>query len=633
MTDFFSETSSSLGQKNTRKVPVKGSLDFFFKKAAAKESPTAPSGSSVKRQRSPRENYVLDIMCDVCTFENHAPNNVGEEWIPCEACGNLLKSNESEVSNKKLCSSDSPPGEKTSLGKTSWREETIFSWSCKTCTLSNSKPVSKRNWYACEACGEPHIDDAPESSSSPNDEFTEQLATPCVDRKLPPAVSTGATTTPNRRQTRESLSSPEVIVLDSPVDRPPSFISGSQVIEIDCADTPLVSKKQRAAKLSSPEVIVLDMEDDNPAGRKVVAKVSTNSRRKVVPRHAFEFSVSQHSGRMTVHFSDDGESSLVNFGVDEVLSERTADSLLDARIKKASVPKQQMQLEFDDASIRSLSLRVKTARASCRSSVLGNELKEFVANYLRLRAVERKTLQDSGKAFPGRSLSQAVAQLMTVSKTATERYAGGAKERARENADNGVASASDVSVLEGRSCAWCGTGMSGSAIKAGSTYCSQECAEEGRLRRGGKFAAVQIRAATFALEGGTCTICGMNAHDLFEQIRALQPPERLNKLLSANWALPKSSKALERLLNDPKEGNFWQVDHIRAVAEGGGSCGMENLRTLCVPCHTRETAQLHSRLKLHGAANSDEKHSQVDIRSAFLPAAAKSSRKGSLNQR
>ena len=33
-----------------------------------------------------------------------------------------------------------------------------------------------------------------------------------------------------------------------------------------------------------------------------------------------------------------------------------------------------------------------------------------------------------------------------------------------------------------------------------------------------------------------------------------------------------------------------------AVAEGGGCCGLDNLRTLCTPCHRKETAGLRARL-------------------------------------
>jgi 5-methylcytosine-specific restriction endonuclease McrA len=37
------------------------------------------------------------------------------------------------------------------------------------------------------------------------------------------------------------------------------------------------------------------------------------------------------------------------------------------------------------------------------------------------------------------------------------------------------------------------------------------------------------------------------------------------------------------------------MDHIVPVVEGGGDCGLENLRTLCWACHHRETAALAKR--------------------------------------
>lgn len=39
----------------------------------------------------------------------------------------------------------------------------------------------------------------------------------------------------------------------------------------------------------------------------------------------------------------------------------------------------------------------------------------------------------------------------------------------------------------------------------------------------------------------------------------------------------------------------WQADHRVPVVEGGGACGLENLRTLCTACHRLETAKLAAR--------------------------------------
>jgi 5-methylcytosine-specific restriction endonuclease McrA len=43
-------------------------------------------------------------------------------------------------------------------------------------------------------------------------------------------------------------------------------------------------------------------------------------------------------------------------------------------------------------------------------------------------------------------------------------------------------------------------------------------------------------------------------------------------------------------------GDLWQADHIVPVVEGGGECTLDNLRTLCTPCHGEETAALRKRL-------------------------------------
>lgn len=98
--------------------------------------------------------------------------------------------------------------------------------------------------------------------------------------------------------------------------------------------------------------------------------------------------------------------------------------------------------------------------------------------------------------------------------------------------------------------------------------------------------------------------------------------QRLNTLLNAKWRLPKTRQATDRLLNDPQECDFWQADHKLAVAEGGGSTGLDNLRTLCTPCHSAETEQLLARLKTLPGSQKSDKHTddgltQTGIMDAF----------------
>ena len=48
---------------------------------------------------------------------------------------------------------------------------------------------------------------------------------------------------------------------------------------------------------------------------------------------------------------------------------------------------------------------------------------------------------------------------------------------------------------------------------------------------------------------------------------------------------------LDRLVRAAVAGNAWNADHIVPVFRGGGACGLENLRTLCTPCHADVTKQ------------------------------------------
>ena len=262
----------------------------------------------------------------------------------------------------------------------------------------------------------------------------------------------------------------------------------------------------------------------------------------------------------------------------------------------------------------------KLSRKAERKKLV-SEIEQFVTSYQGLREVEKKAIRDSGETYSPIDLKQAALRLIVSSTNdCLERYSGGAREQAKERMDNGNADSTDLAILAGILCAWCGDTLPMVSNVAGveSTYCSIACSQQGRLKRGGLYASTRVREQVFALERGVCQQCGIDSHALFTRMSALQPAERLNALMNASWKLPKNPKSLERLLQNPKEGDFWEADHIVAVAEGGGGCDLENLRTLCVPCHAEETEKLRARLKLRGGAQEEKVDPmQRDIRSMF----------------
>ena len=119
-----------------------------------------------------------------------------------------------------------------------------------------------------------------------------------------------------------------------------------------------------------------------------------------------------------------------------------------------------------------------------------------------------------------------------------------------------------------------------------SPFCSERCAAAYTCAETGAAA----RRHLFERELGVCQLCGFDAHQLFQRIAALPTEQdRLQVLMGSPYST--LSARMKRMLTAPKEGDFWEADHIIPVAEGGGETSLDNFQTLCVPCHTRKTAQ------------------------------------------
>lgn len=141
-------------------------------------------------------------------------------------------------------------------------------------------------------------------------------------------------------------------------------------------------------------------------------------------------------------------------------------------------------------------------------------------------------------------------------------------------------------------CRWCG----GKVGRGRRTWCSQKCVDDYKIR------SQPSHANSLVLErdGGICRTCGFDMCKLERILRRIfQPPRR-------KWNLTEPERidrltvlwALERMgfgkVAWPRK--LWERDHIVAVAEGGGGCGLDNYQTLCIPCHRAKTGAMRTRL-------------------------------------
>lgn len=117
-------------------------------------------------------------------------------------------------------------------------------------------------------------------------------------------------------------------------------------------------------------------------------------------------------------------------------------------------------------------------------------------------------------------------------------------------------------------------------------FCNLICCEEYRLRTSSR----SLRQELFEIEHGVCTICQLDCHQLVRTIKPLSLERRREYIEEVAPNVASQKKLLDKLANDPSEGNAWHADHIVPVYRGGGECKLDNMRTLCVACHSNVTA-------------------------------------------
>lgn len=200
-----------------------------------------------------------------------------------------------------------------------------------------------------------------------------------------------------------------------------------------------------------------------------------------------------------------------------------------------------------------------------------------------------------------------------------------------------------------RLCQWCGSQVTGRRR----TFCSQACVDELLIRTRPEYA----RKKVFERDRGVCAVCGLDTAKIESLLNALHrvafcrwyvdqhgrptiyhlhggsefkhpaADRRLEQLdialaILGMWAghnLRRSSWSGQSYETLKLKHSLWQADHINPVVEGGGQCGLDNLRTLCLRCHKGATAELAAR-------RARERRQQRELKLSPSPSGTPSSR-------
>ncbi len=145
-------------------------------------------------------------------------------------------------------------------------------------------------------------------------------------------------------------------------------------------------------------------------------------------------------------------------------------------------------------------------------------------------------------------------------------------------------------------CRWCALEVPRGRF----TFCSDWCVHEWRLRSNPGY----LREQVLRRDKGICRDCGIDTLSAYRQMRRARGTRRAELL--ARWGLKRVTRR-----------SLWDADHILPVAEGGGECDLANIRTLCLVCHRRATAELRLRLRKRGVLQAGDgrasSHSTLEI--------------------
>ena len=225
--------------------------------------------------------------------------------------------------------------EKPSIfGKPSKQNPKMIEWDCEACTFHNKQRQNSSDSMACEICGAQHI----EVIEVDDRDIPSRKVTPGSLRKGELPQSSIA----HRTNELIKLSKAEIVTIDGMekeqrIDVIPRKLDSSLKNPIILCDVSSPRKKPKVNHRQTQSKTLSTF--DSPVSNE--AKATT----------LLSFSVSKNSGRITVHFSESGESSLTNFQVETIVTKETVDLLMEARLSRNFNAMPSIKLAYNQSAL------------------------------------------------------------------------------------------------------------------------------------------------------------------------------------------------------------------------------------------------------------------------------------------
>ncbi len=175
------------------------------------------------------------------------------------------------------------------------------------------------------------------------------------------------------------------------------------------------------------------------------------------------------------------------------------------------------------------------------------------------------------------------------------------------------------------------------------TFCSAICVHQHKLRSQPTY----VRDCVDKRDRGVCAVCGLDTLKEIERLWGKRPVGSYIKPVSEPRNMRDRARLEQTCGNHFRKGaekqpwgrwaeefksilgvypwarrhlRFWDADHIKPVAEDGGTCGLANYQTLCIPCHRIKTTEQAKR-RAAAKRGDTQQPKQENIVSAEKPTA------------